>query len=155
MSLDAAPHLRLLARINVRVGAPVELGDGSVGSRRIIPIVGGTVSGPELRGEVLHAGADFQLLTSPTLTHLEAKYAVRTEDGEFLSIDNRGIRAGEPEDIAALVRGEAVDPSRIYFRCAPTITSSGPKWAWLASRVLVATGVRLPDEVRLTVYVVE
>ncbi|KPN21599.1 MULTISPECIES: DUF3237 domain-containing protein [Arthrobacter] len=150
------PTLTFLASISVQVGQPIEVGQTPGGLRRIIPILGGRVEGPELRGRVLPAGADFQLLRSATLTELEAKYAVETDSGERLYVNNFGLRSGSEEDIAALMRGEQVDPARIYFRCTPRIEApDGGAWAWLSSRILVGTGVRLPDEVRLDISTVD
>lgn len=149
-----APPLIFLATISVEVAAPIEVGATIEGVRRIIPILGGSVRGPELNGTVLPGGADYQVLRSDTLTELEASYAIETREGERIYITNRGIRAGSSEDIAALVRGERVDPARIYFRSAPRLLSAGPKWQWLGSRMLLATGERLPGEVRLNLFVV-
>ena len=151
-----APALTYLATVSVEVGEPIEVGQTAAGLRRIIPILGGKVEGPELRGRVLPAGADYQLLRTATLTELEAKYAVETDDGERLYVDNFGLRSGSAEDIAALLRGEPVDPERIYFRCSPRIEApDGGTWAWLSHRILVGTGVRLPNEVRLEIYSVD
>lgn len=152
----APPALTFLASISVQVGEPIEIGQTPGGLRRIIPILGGKVEGPELRGRVLPAGADFQILRSATLTELEAKYAIETDDGERLYVNNFGLRSGSEADISALLRGEPVDPARIYFRCTPRIEArDGGPWAWLSSRILVGTGVRLPDEVRLDISTVD
>ncbi|MFC0449372.1 DUF3237 domain-containing protein [Rhodococcus jostii] len=150
-----APGLSFLATFVVEVADPVEIGSTPEGVRRIIPIVGGRVEGPELRGTVLPAGADFQLLSSATLTELEAKYAIETDDGDRIYVTNFGLRSGTAEDIAKLVGGEPVPPERIYFRCTPRLTAAEGRWAWLRSRILVGTGERLPGEVRLTVFVVD
>ncbi|RZK95154.1 MAG: DUF3237 domain-containing protein [Rhodococcus sp. (in: high G+C Gram-positive bacteria)] len=150
-----APGLSFLATFVVEVADPVEIGSTPEGVRRIIPIVGGRVEGPELRGTVLPAGADFQLLSSATLTELEAKYAIETDDGDRIYVTNFGLRSGTAEDIAKLVDGEPVPPERIYFRCTPRLTAAVGRWAWLRSRILVGTGERLPGEVRLTVFVVD
>jgi hypothetical protein len=151
----APPACSYLATISVQVGTPIEVGETPEGFRRIIPITGGTVEGPRLRGKVLPAGADFQLLASPTVTELEAKYALETDDGDRLYVTNFGIRSGSPEDIARLVAGQPVDPERIYFRCTPRFVSSGPKWSWLSSHICIGSGVRLPDEVRLDIFTVD
>src|SRR5438876_187078 len=37
-----------------------------------------------------------------------------------------GLRHGPPEVLAALARGEAVDPSKYYCRTAPRFPTSGP-----------------------------
>ncbi|BDZ46036.1 UPF0311 protein [Naasia aerilata] len=150
-----APTLTFLARIDVDVAAPIDLGPGDGLHRRIVPILGGRVTGPELNGTVLPGGADFQVLRSDTLTELEARYAIETDEGDRVYVENFGLRAGSSEDIAKIVAGEPVDPSRIYFRSNPRISSSCPKWAWLGSRILVARGERLPESVRLEVFVVD
>lgn len=152
---DHPPSLSFLAKVSVRVGEPVEVGQTAEGYRRVVPIVGGTVTGPELNGIVLPVGADFQLLRSATLTELEAKYAIETDAGERMYITNFGVRSGSADDIAALVRGESVDPLRIYFRCTPRFVATGDRWAWLASRILVGSGVRTPGEVHLSIFVVD
>ena len=151
----APPGMSFLATFVVEVAEPVEIGSTPEGTRRIIPIVGGRVEGPELRGTVLPVGADFQLLSSSTLTELEARYAIETDDGDRIYVTNFGLRSGTAEDIARLVDGEAVPPERIYFRCTPRLTAAEGRWSWLRSRILVGTGERLPGEVRLTVFVVD
>ncbi|MFD1213979.1 DUF3237 domain-containing protein [Arthrobacter sp. GCM10027362] len=147
------PELDYLATLTVRVGGPADIGPGPAGYRRIIPILGGVVDGPALKGKVLPYGADFQLLKSDTVTELEAKYAIETDDGERIYIENFGLRTGSKEDIESLLRGEKVDPARIYFRCAPKFTAAG-KWEWLNSKILVGTGERHPDSVVVNVFVV-
>ncbi|WP_221585945.1 DUF3237 domain-containing protein [Microbacterium sp. G2-8] len=150
-----APSLRYFATITALVDEPVELGDMPGGARRIIPIRGGDISGPGISGRVLPGGADFQILRSATTTSLEARYAIETDDGTRISVENHGIRTGSPDDIAALVAGRPVTPERIYFRCVPTLTASGERWGWLTDRILVGSGVRRPDRVELAVFVVD
>lgn len=150
----AAPTLTYVGTITALVADPIELGPMPGGARRIIPILGGTVEGPELRGSILPGGADYQVLRSETTTHLEARYAIETEDGERISVENVAIRNGSAEDIAALVAGRPVPPERIYFRCVPRLAGSG-RWAWLQDRIFVGSGVRHPDRVVVTVHLVE
>ncbi|MEO6532666.1 MAG: DUF3237 domain-containing protein [Pseudolysinimonas sp.] len=150
-----APTLSFLARIEIDVALPIDLGTGDGPHRRIVPIVGGRVDGPELKGIVLPGGADFQVLRSATVTELEARYAIETDDGDRIYIENFGVRSGSSEDIERLTRGETVDPERIYFRSAPRMSSAGSRWAWLGSRILVASGERHPDRVSLDIFVVE
>ncbi|MGM9470419.1 DUF3237 domain-containing protein [Pseudarthrobacter sp. YS3] len=154
MTHPAPPSCTFLTSIRVRVGPAIEVGETSEGVRRVIPIVWGEFSGPELTGTVLPAGADFQLLRTPSTTELEAKYVLATDQGDRIYVSNVGIRTGSPEDIAALVAGVHVDPERIYFRSTPRF-SAGGQWSWLGTRIFIASGIRLPDEVRLDVFMVE
>ena len=115
------------------------------------PILGGTANGPRLRGRVLPAGADFQVLRSPELTELDARYALETDDGAVIYVHNLALRHGKPEDITKLNRGEYVYPSAIYFRCAPRFSTAPPEWFWLNNVLAVGAGKRRPDAVEIAV----
>lgn len=149
------PRLNYFARIEVKVGTPIDLGVADGEHRRIVPILGGSVDGPLLHGTVLSGGADHQVLRSATLSELDARYALETVDGDRIAVHNLGVRSGSADDISRIVGGQAVDPSRIYFRSSPRFSGSGQRWGWLGSRLFVATGERTPDSVLLDVYIVE
>ncbi|WP_459617513.1 DUF3237 domain-containing protein [Bordetella sp. 2513F-2] len=146
------PALEFVAAVVVEVGAPQEVGETPQGCRRIIPILGGVVEGPGLRGTVLPGGADFQLIRSPSHTEIQARYVIETPQGERVYVENTGIRTGSPEDIQRLMRGEAVDPARIYFRTYPRFETAAPALDWLNRHLFVGTGARHPDRVELRFY---
>jgi hypothetical protein len=63
MTLEpVTPRLERLCRATVEIAAPLVVGDTPLGRRRIIPITGGRVEGPRLRGVVLPGGADWQIV---------------------------------------------------------------------------------------------
>ncbi|MGM7669927.1 DUF3237 domain-containing protein [Microbacterium sp. A93] len=150
----APPRLEFLATVAVEVDTPVEVGRTHRGQRRIIPITGGTVTGPELNGTVLTGGADFQLIQSETSSDLDARYVIETDDGERLYVMNAAYRTGSAEDITALARGERVPAERIYFRCAPRFEVAGERWAWLDSTVVIGSGRREPERVLIDLWAV-
>ena len=154
MTEPAAPPLRFLATIDVEVGEPITVGATDAGVRRVVPILGGRVSGPELSGVVLPFGEDFQLLRSATVSELHAKYVIQTDAGELIAVDNHALRVAAPEVLARLNRGDEVDPTEVYFRCTPRLEASG-RWSWLSERILVGTGERLPRSVLIHLYVME
>jgi hypothetical protein len=123
-------------------------------TRRIIPILGGTLEGPELTAEILPYGADFQTQRSPGGTELDARYMAATAEGELMFITNLAVRAGSPEDIAALASGNKVPAERIYFRCSPRISTDAPRLAHLNDKVLIGSGRREPDAVIIDVWTV-
>ena len=163
MTLDA-PALEHVGDLQVFVTPPIDAGQmiglNSRGRRRIIPITGGTLTGsvanhPALQGRVLPGGADFQIVVSDTCADLDARYLIALDGeyaGEHLFVMNRALRRGSAEDVARLVRGEAVDPSRIYFRCAPTFEVSTPRLQWMTESLFVGTGARSPDSVYISLY---
>ena len=79
----ATPSLEHIADLRVEVSAPVEAGRSSGlnsrGRRRIIPITGGLLSGPQLRGRVLPGGADFQMVVSDTCADLDARHILELD----------------------------------------------------------------------------
>ncbi|MGU3291819.1 DUF3237 domain-containing protein [Williamsia sp. M5A3_1d] len=154
MTPPSAPALEFVAHLSIDVGSPIDLGDLPHGHRRVVPILGGTVFGPRLRGRVLPVGADHQHLRSERVTELDARYVLETEDGARISVHNVGLRVGSAADVAALLRDEPVDPHRIYFRTRPTLSSAHPAHAWLAETLFVATGERTPTTVELDVFAV-
>lgn len=148
------PVLTFLAKLTVQVGPPIDVGPTPEGHRRIVPILGGTVQGPTLRGRVLPAGADFQVLRTPELTELDARYALETDGGAVIYVHNVALRHGRPEDIARLNRGEHVDPAAIYFRCTPRFSTAASEWSWLNNVLAVGTGTRMPDAVEIDVFTI-
>ena len=150
----ATPKLEFVAHLSIEVGTPIDLGALPNGHRRIVPILGGTVTGPQLRGRVLPAGTDHQYLRSDRVTELDARYAVETDDGARIAVHNTGLRVGSAADVAALLRDEPVDPNRIYFRTQPRLSTAHPDYAWLDDRLFVATGERTPTTVELDVFAV-
>jgi hypothetical protein len=149
----AAPPLRLLADLSVDVGAPLEVGAvPTLGRRRLIPILGGTVLGPHWQGRILPGGADFQLIAGERVALLEARYVIETDAGDRIYVENHALRSGPPESLARLARGEPVDPALIYFRCAPRFEVSAPALHWMMERLFVGCGVRHPQQVLLRFF---
>ncbi len=72
---------------NVTLGSSLSVGASKRGTRNIIPITGGTVTG-RLTGSVLPGGADYQLIGSATT--LDARYVLRSNDGELVIVRNCG-----------------------------------------------------------------
>ncbi|NLD35337.1 MAG: DUF3237 family protein [Desulfatiglans sp.] len=58
---------------NVTIGGLLNFGKSKYGERRIIPITGGKFKGPDIEGEVLPGGADWQLTRPDGDVELYAK----------------------------------------------------------------------------------
>ncbi len=152
MSALPAPGLSHVCDITVDLSTPMEMGAGRAGRRRIIPITGGTVAGPRVRGRLLHLGADWQTIFANGLAELDARYAIETHDGALIEVVNYGFRHGPEEVIAAIARGEEVDPARYYMRTQARLESADPAYEWVNRSLFVGTGARLAAEVRLSLF---
>ncbi|HEY1760066.1 MAG TPA: DUF3237 domain-containing protein [Bryobacteraceae bacterium] len=141
-----------VADMTVLVGEPIEIGTTAAGVRRLIPILGGEVSGPKLKGRVLAAGADYQLIRADGVAELHARYVIETTEGSRIYVENSGLRHGPPEAMERLRRGEPVDPALIYFRTTAKFETGDEALSWLARHIFVCAGVRHPDRVRISIY---
>ena len=151
----APPSLTHALTLRVQVGPPLEMGSVPRGRRRIIPILGGTFEGPNVRGKVLNGGGDWQIVRADGLAELDTRYTLQTDGGSLVYIQNAGIRHAPPAVTKKLLAGEAVDPSLVYFRTVPVFETSAPELQWLTRSIFVATGERHPSEVVIRVWKVE
>ena len=84
-------HLKLLMRLHVTLAPTVVVGQTSEGLLKIFPITGGTAIGPEIQAEICPGGADWNTLHPDGRNHVYARYWLRTEDGEYISVENEGV----------------------------------------------------------------
>lgn len=149
------PKLEPLCHVAVKVAAPQMIGAVITGERRVIPITGGRFEGARMRGEILPGGADWQIVAADGTALLEARYTLRTEDGALIYVRNLGVRHGPTEVLAAIARGEQVDPAKYYFRASPTFETGDKRYSWLNRIICVCSGVRTREEVLLDFYEVK
>ena len=123
-----------MARLEVRVASIVSLGaPAKHGERRYVPIVGGSISGPELNGEIVEGGVDWQVLRADGVLDIAAHYVLRLNDGALIEVQSDGVRHGTP----------------VYFRTVVRFTTGHPDWLHLNKLLALASGERLPDRVLL------
>lgn len=146
------PGLEHLCDLRVEVGPVLDAGGGPFGVRRIVPILGGQVSGPRMQGRILAAGADFQLITGGTTAHLDARYMIALDDGATVFVHNTALRHAQPADHERLLRGEPVAPEAVYFSGQPRFETGDARWAWLSDRQFVARGRRAATAVLLSIW---
>ena len=141
------PPLNFFADLSVQVDRPQEVGQTHHGVRRLIPILGGQVQGDGWTARVLAGGADFQLIVNERMAELDARYIIETDGGDLIYVQNRAVRTAAPEVMARLVRGEAVPPESVYFRCSPSFETASASLSWITERLFIGTGARHPDRV--------
>ena len=149
------PRLNLIYRLEATVGDPQDLGEISVGHRRIVPLTGGTFSGPELRGTLLPgASADWQIILPDGTALGDVRYTLETERGDLLYVQSHGVRHGSPEVLERLGRGEDVDAGEYTFRGAVKIETGADSLDWLNKGIFISVGGRQRRGVIYEVYLV-
>ena len=149
------PRLTEVYRLEATLGPPLELGEVVGGRRRIVPLTGGTFSGPELNGTLLPgASADWQLIQADGTALGDIRYTLQTEADELLYVQSRSVRHGPPEVLARLARGEDVDASEYTFRTSTQIETAAPDLGWLNRGIFVSVGGRSADGVVYETYLV-
>jgi hypothetical protein len=137
-------NTRPLMMLQVVVAGPQKIGAGPHGTRVTAPITEGHFEGSRLRGRVLSGGGDWTLLRADGVLELDLRLTLETDDGALIHMTSLGLRHGPAEVLAALARGETVDPSAYYFRTLPRFETSHPKYEFLNRLLAVASGDRRP-----------
>ncbi len=124
------PQLEFVMQLKVTLGEVYTVGETPHGKRVVIPITGGTFEGPLLKGIILNGGADYQLASSDgKRTELEAIYSIKTDDGTYIHVRNRGIIANGKD---------AEGHPTFYFKAAPQFEAPfDSPYAWLNNAIYV------------------
>jgi hypothetical protein len=122
------PRLRHVFRIDASLAKSINLGHAPGGQRRIVPIAGGSFTGPQLSGTVLPGGsADWQIMQDDGSSQGDIRITLQTDIGAVLALQARGVRHGPREVLARLDRGETVAASEYTFRTANQIHTTAPE----------------------------
>ena len=117
-----APQLEFALQLKVTLGEAFGIDNTQHGRRTVIPITGGTFEGPGIKGTIVNGGADYQL-NAEGRTELEAIYCIKTDDGIYIHVRNRGIIANGTD---------ADGKPSFYFRAAPQFEApADSKYGWL------------------------
>ena len=124
-----APQLEFALQLKVTLGEAFGIDNTQHGRRTVIPITGGTFEGPGIKGTILNGGADYQLANAAGRTELEAIYCIKTDDGVYIHVRNRGIIANGQD---------AEGRPSFYFKAAPQFEApADSKYGWLNNALFV------------------
>ena len=127
------PKLEFVYECDATLTPAVEMGKTVEGQRRIIPITGGTIRGPQIRAELLNGGWDWNLSRSDGASSVEAAYYMKTDDGVLIRIVNQGVSAGDAPP-PANENGE-----RFFMFTHPSFEAPVGKYDWLNRGMFVGT----------------
>ena len=149
------PSVTRVFCLEATVGEPLELGDIARGKRRIVPLTGGTFTGPELNGTLLPgSSADWQIVLPDGTPLGDIRYTLQTDNGDLLYVQSRGVRHGSADVLARLARGQDVDASEYTFRTSTQIETAAAGLEWLNKGVFISVGGRRPGAVLYETYLV-
>src|SRR3954464_8136678 len=143
---------RFLMSLQIIVVGPQKIGAVPHGTRVTAPIASGHFEGPRLRGKVLPGGGDWTLLRGDGVLELDLRLTLETDDGALIHMASFGLRHGPPEVLAALARGEVLDPATYYFRTTPRFETAHPKYTFLNRLRAGSTGNRRPEGPPYTIF---
>ena len=137
----------------VQVAPPLVVGESTNGLRRVVPISGGSVSGPRLTGSVVPGGADWQYVRPDGVLEVDARYTLRAEDGTLIMVQNSGMRHAPAAIMEKLGKGEEVAPDAYYFRTSARFEAPrGSKHEWLNRAVFIGVAERHKDAAVIRFY---
>jgi hypothetical protein len=140
-----------LFTMDLDVGAPQSVSAGL----RIVPVTGGTITGPALQGELLPgAAADWLRLEPDGTAHMDVRFTIKAASGSLVYVSYSGIRTGAPDVLERLGHGEAVPPSDYYFRVALRFETGAADLAWMNRILAVGVGQRPPKGPHYDVYAI-
>ncbi|MGA1437055.1 MAG: DUF3237 domain-containing protein [Ilumatobacteraceae bacterium] len=139
---EHVPQLEFVAHVEVELASPMEFGGVLTGTRRVIPIIGGSIAGPLLNAQILDGGADWQIVAGDGTAIIDTRYTARTDDGSLIYLATSGYRHGPAEVLARVAAGEVVGRDEYYFRLIMQLESGGPGLEWLNNTVFVASAGR-------------
>jgi Protein of unknown function (DUF3237) len=149
------PRLTLVYRLEATIAQPLDVGETARGHRRIVPLTGGTFTGPRLNGKLVPgASADWQIVLPDGTALGDVRYTLETDGGDLLYVQSRGVRHGSAEVLGRLARGEQVDASAYTFRTSTQIEAAAPDLDWLNKGVFISVGGRQATGVIYETYLV-
>lgn len=133
-SAPAPLKSEFLMDIVLDVAAPQNLG-----TRRIVPVTGGTFEGPKLKGTALGGGADWILVRPDGVSELNVRVTLRTDDDQLIYLTYRGLlftpKGGEQ-----------------YWRTTPIFETGSAKYDWLTKIIAVGVGKNVPGKAAYSIY---
>ena len=135
----AVPALEHEFDVVVELGEVADHGVTRAGHRRVVPIVGGTVTGA-LEGSIVPGGGDWQVVRDDGAIEIDGRYSVLTGSGSLVYLQVHGVRVGGGSD------------GSTYFRTTVHVETSDPALSRLQDCLLVASCVRDANAVRYGAY---
>jgi len=114
----------------------------NLGSRQIVPVTGGTFTGPKLKGVALPGGGDWIVRRADGASELNVRVTLRTDDDQLIYLSYRGILYAPPGG----------PQGSLYWRTTPVFETGAAKYEWLTRIVSVGVGRRVPGKAAYRIF---
>lgn len=135
------PVLTQVFSLKAVMGPPLDVGEALGGRRWVVPLVGGTFTGPELSGSLLPGGsAAWQTVSPDGTARVEIRCSLQTDGGALLYVRSSGVGLG--------------DSGERLFHTVTRIETSAPLLDWLNKGVFVTVVGRTAVNMLFEAYLV-
>ena len=124
---------------------------------QIIPVTGGWVEGPRIKGKIVPPGGDWGHVLPSGVFRLDVRATIRTDDGEIIFVAYNGVRQCPKEVAERVVKGELIKQGECYFITSPTFETKSEKYGWLNGVQAVGKALELKrgDHVTYEIFAVK
>lgn len=136
-------HWKPLMTFFLDIKPPHNVGRTPAADRRIAELSGGYFEGEKLRGRVLSSGSDWQTVREDAAVTINVRTVLETDDGALIGMTYQGLRHGPTQVVAAIARGEEVNPSEYYMRVSVNFETASEHYGWLNRVLAIGHGHRL------------
>jgi hypothetical protein len=114
----------------------------NLGTRMIVPVTGGTFTGPKLKGTACGNGGDWIVRRPDGASVLNVRATLKTDDDQLIYMTYDGIMYTPPGG----------KPTDMYWRTTPRFETASAKYEWITRVVCVGVGVPTPGKAAYRVF---
>lgn len=141
-----------LMKIHVLVASPLDIGDTTHGKRLVANITGGAFEGKRLTGTVCSSGADWIVIDSENLGHIDVRIVLQTNDGAYIYVQYTGFLEYNNKFVTAALSGGETKIGDSYFLSQLRFETGAEKYKWLNRVLGVGEGRVYPGGIEYQVY---
>ncbi|HJL61334.1 MAG TPA: DUF3237 domain-containing protein [Pseudomonadales bacterium] len=130
----------------------VEVGEGPSGNRIIFDVTGGHFEGEKLKGKILASGADWIIMDSDGVGHLDVRITLQTDDGANIYVQYYGVLVFNEKISESQAGTRQAEFGDTYFVTQPRFETGDERYKWLNRTMAVAEGRPLKNAVEYQVY---
>lgn len=130
--------LEPLCEVEAYLAAPVPVGPSSWGTRLILPVEGGAITGPGLQGKIQAFGADWGLIRPDNCLELDVRLLIETHDGALIHTYYNGVIDMTDDQVEEFLGGAIPKDLDIYV--TPRFETSYDTYRWLTRIQAVGIG---------------